>query len=327
MTSPPRPILIDCDPGHDDAFAIWLAAANLDLVGVTTVHGNQSLSKVTNNALKVLGLAGLDEVPVHAGASAPLIGIARHAPGLHGDSGLDGARIPEPARSPGRVHAVDFIIEMSRQVEGLTLVATGPLTNVALALTRDPTLAHRLREISLMGGSTNVGNTTPVAEFNVWADPEAAKIVFDSSVPTRMVGLNLTRQAHAGQEESSGFRRIASPLATAAADLIDFLSQQVGRVFGLPGASLHDPCAVAWLIDSALIRGEMLHVDVELRGSLTRGMTICDQRHVGGGEVGEDETVVSSEEQNVLVGIDLDHKAFFELLHESVRRLSTREIQ
>src|SRR5215212_3235869 len=207
-------ILIDCDPGHDDAVALLFAARHLDLVAVTTVHGNNSLANTTRNALAVMELAGID-VPVAAGCSEPLVQPSMHIGHIHGKTGLDGADIPAPTRRPIDSHAVDLIIELASRHRGELVVALiGPQTNFAVALKREPRLKQWVREVTIMGGSTGLGNITPVAEFNVHCDPEAAAIVFDSGIPIRMVGYNVTRRTgfDAGDVERlrAGGRKIAA---------------------------------------------------------------------------------------------------------------------
>ena len=187
-------VILDCDPGHDDAMAILLAAKRLDVLGITTVAGNQSIDKVTTNALKVVELAGLTRIPVAQGAAHPLVRAPRHAPEIHGQTGLDGPDLPVPATKPVNMHAVDFIIVTVMRTDGVTLVPTGPLTNIALALRKEPRIAGRIPEICLMGGSRTHGNVTAAAEFNIYFDPEAAHAVFTSGIPIKMVGLNVTEQ-------------------------------------------------------------------------------------------------------------------------------------
>jgi inosine-uridine nucleoside N-ribohydrolase len=311
-----RKVIIDCDPGHDDALAILLAARHFDVLGVTTVHGNQSLSKVTENALKVLEFSGLTDIPVFSGAERPIVQRAQHAPEVHGESGLDGPPLPRPKLSAKAEHAVDFIVRTVMSEDEVALAATGPLTNVALALHREPRLGERLREISLMGGSLTFGNSTPAAEFNIWCDPEAAHIVFASGVPTKMVGLNLTRHAEAGPGETERIRNLGNRTGQIVAELLEFYGGQVRKLFGLAGASLHDPCAVAWLIDPTLIEARMLHVAVELQGENTRGMTVCDYRHLksAGAEIGGVEGIRRGSAPNAEVGLRLDVERFFNLL-------------
>ncbi len=209
-------ILIDCDPGYDDAVAILMAARHLDLIGITTCHGNSSVENVTRNALSVLALAGLD-IPVAAGCAAPLLG-PRPA---HGGTGLDGADLPPPARAAIATHAIDFLIEQARAHQGeLVLAVIGPATNAAVALAREPRLASWLREISVMGGSAGGGNATAVAEFNVWADPEAASVLFGCGAPIRMVGYDVTSRTGAGTAEIARLRE-GGRVARTIADLLD----------------------------------------------------------------------------------------------------------
>lgn len=188
-------VTIDCDPGHDDAIAILLAAKHLDLLGITTVAGNQTLQKVSINALKILELGEITHIPVFMGHERPFIQPMCHAPQAHGESGLDGFVFPEPSIRVQSGHAVDFIIDTAMSKNGVILVATGPLTNIAAAILLEPRLVGHLQGICLMGGSVTAGNWTAAAEYNIWADPESADIVLRSSIPKRMVGLNLTRQA------------------------------------------------------------------------------------------------------------------------------------
>lgn len=315
-----RKVILDCDPGHDDALAILLAARHFDVLGITTVHGNQSLDKVTRNALKVLEFGGLTHIPVIPGCDRPLLQAPRHAPEVHGETGLDGPDLPEPTTPVLPGHAVDFIVDTVMANEDVTLIATGPLTNVATALHREPRLAGRLHQISLMGGSLTYGNSTPAAEFNIWCDPEAAHIVFTSGVPIKMVGLNLTRQAEAGPEEIARIRGLGNRTGQIVADLLEFFSERLRRLFGLRGGSLHDPCAVAWLIDPTIIEGRMLHVAVELHGEHTRGMTVCDYRHLRGAgtEVHGEEGVHQGRPPNAEVGLHLDVPRFFDLLTDTL---------
>ncbi|MGQ0572358.1 MAG: nucleoside hydrolase [Armatimonadota bacterium] len=315
-----RRMILDCDPGHDDAFAILLAARHLHVLGITTVSGNQSLDKVTANALKVVEFAALTRIPVARGSDRPLISQPQHAPEIHGETGLDGPQLPAPTTPLHPKHAVDFIIDTVMSTDGVTLVPTGPLTNVATALRREPRLASRLVEISLMGGSLTFGNTTPAAEFNIWCDPEAAHIVFTSGVPIKMCGLNLTRQAEAGEAETERIRRLGNRTGRIVAELLDFFRGTLRRMFGLSGGSLHDPCAVAWLIDPSLIQSRPMHVAIELNGQLTRGMTVCDYRHLRGA-VSEEmpgQSVHRGAPPNAEVGLHIDKQRFFDLLTDTL---------
>lgn len=274
----PLSVILDCDPGHDDAVAILLAARHLEVLGITTVAGNQSLEKVTRNALKVVELAGLTHIPVARGSARPLHRPPLHAPQIHGESGLDGPELPEPTMPLHPLPAVDFIIETAGQHRGLWLVPTGPLTNVARALRAEPRLGEWLAGISLMGGSAGPGNVTPTAEFNIYVDPEAAEIVFTSGLPLKMLGLNLTHQARVTPEIAARLKELGNRTGRLVGELFDFFMGAYERVYGIRAAYLHDPTAVAALIDPSLIRFESMHVVVETQGRHTTGATVCDQR-------------------------------------------------
>lgn len=309
-------VLLDVDTGHDDAFAILLAARRLRVVGITTVCGNAPLERTTENTLKVLEAAGLTDIPVAAGMARPLVNAPLHGPEIHGPSGLDGYDFPPPRLRPDRRHAVTFLIEEIRRHPGCWLIPTGPLTNVAVALREAPDLKHVLAGISLMGGSTAGGNVTPAAEYNIYADPEAAAVVFESGVPLWMAGLNLTRQALTTDEEVRRLRALGTHLGRVAADLLEFYNGTARRVFGRPGGYMHDPCAVAWLIDPAVVTFHPAHVAVELHGTLTRGMTVCDLRHHGGtpDRIQAQEGVRAGQPPNAQVGMHLDRPRFLALL-------------
>jgi len=250
------PVLLDCDPGHDDAIAIMLAAADpaIDLLGITTVAGNQTLPMTTLNARRVCTAAGITSVPIAAGRAQPLHGRLQVAADIHGETGLDGPAFGEPAVQAETVDAIEFmrrvIMEPGRQV---TLIATGPLTNVAALLLAHPEAAGRLREIVVMGGSTERGNVTPYAEFNVYADPEAAGIVFGSGLPVTMCGLNVTHQALATADVLDRIAALGTPLARICVDLLTFFADSYRRVFGFGAPPLHDPVAVARVIDPATL--------------------------------------------------------------------------
>jgi len=310
----PHPIILDVDPGHDDALAILLAVRHLDVLGITTVAGNQTLEKVTVNALKVLELAGLTHIPVAKGMVRPLISELLHSPVIHGETGLEGADLPAPTTPLEPRHATEFIVETVRAHPGITLVPTGPLSNVGMALRRAPDIAGHIREISLMGGSTDGGNVTAAAEFNIYCDPEAAHIVFTSGIPIKMSGLNITRQAPATAERRERIRNLGNRTGKVAAAWLDFYGAQVKKTLNVDGPSLHDAVAVAWLIDPTLIKSKKMHVAVELKGNLTRGMTVCDHRWPGYGGTG----VRRRLPPNVEVGQELDVERFFALLYDTL---------
>ena len=313
-----RPVILDCDPGHDDAMAILLAARHFDLLGVTTVSGNVDVERTTLNARRVVDLAGL-HVPVARGCAAPLVELPRHVPEIHGSSGLDGYKFPPPVTPIDPRHGVEFLIETVRARTGVTVIATGPLTNLAVALRRAPEIGARIREISVMGGSVTLGNSTPAAEFNIRFDPEAADIVFRSGVPLWMCGLNLTRQAGLDRGTIDRLERLGTRTARAMAGVLRVYLKNLRARAGQASASLHDPCAVAILLEEPVISWAPMHVAVELRGEHTRGMTVCDARHIrafnpaaaeGGGPLGQP--------PNANVAIGLDHARFLDLIEDAL---------
>jgi inosine-uridine nucleoside N-ribohydrolase len=304
------PVILDCDPGHDDAIAMVVAARHTNLLGITTVAGNAPLESTTYNALVVRDLLGID-TPVHAGASRPLIAPPRHAGYVHGESGLDGAELPPPSGEAASRDAVGFIIDTVRSHDGVWLVPTGPLTNIALALRSAPDLASRLAGISFMGGGL-YGNRTATAEFNIWADPEAAAIVLDYGGPLVMAGLDATHQFQATPERIDQLRGVPGRLAATLADLMHFFSgAYVKRHENMRGAAVHDPLAVMALTHPSLFTRSFSHVVVETAGEHTRGMTVVDQR-----------ALIDRPEPNCdrLVGVDAD--AAWAVVIEAVEHFS-----
>ncbi len=271
--------IIDCDPGHDDAVALLFAAKSLSLHGITTVFGNSNVTNTTRNALALLNTAGL-KIPVARGARQPLKGSIRSAEHIHGKSGLDGADLKDGKIKPEKKEAHDFLIEAADDVQDLVIIAIGPLTNVAMAIEKEPKIMSYIKEISIMGGSTSFGNVSATAEFNIFADPEAAQIVFSSGIPLRMAGLNVTStfgisaQQVATLSKSSGFLPRQIGLA-----LNYYLTQQ-SKIYNRSYAPLHDICAVIPYTHKELIQYHFMHVDVECEGQLTRGQTVCDQRNL-----------------------------------------------
>jgi purine nucleosidase len=271
-------VIIDCDPGHDDAIAILLAAANpkLDIRAITTVSGNAEVEKTTLNALKVCEIARLQDIPVAKGADRPLFRKRETASEIHGESGMDGPLLPSPTRSIVKEHAVDVIIREVMESEGdITLVPTGPLTNIAMAMIREPKIIPKIKEIVLMGGGT-FGNWTPAAEFNIFADAEAAKIVYESTVPITMLGLDLTHQAIATTEIVERFSAIKNPVADFVVELLKYFMKTYKKVFGFNGAPIHDACAVAYCIDPSIFTTKKVRVDIETKGEYSYGMTVID---------------------------------------------------
>jgi len=299
------PILLDCDPGHDDAIALLLALGSneLELRGVTTVAGNQTLEKTTANAIRVLELAGRGEIPVAAGADRPLVRDPRVAADVHGETGLDGPDLPPPQADPSPAHAVDFLAE---RVEGTTLVATGPLTNVALLLARHP--EAKPDRIVLMGGAIAEGNVTPAAEFNIWADPEAAQRVFTSGIDVTMVGLDVTHKALVSSAEAEKLRA-AGRIGQVVAELLDFYGGFHRATYGWDGSPIHDAVAVAHVVDPTLLELEHVNVRIDCESDLCRGRTVADiWRRTG-------------LEPNAQVAVGIDSERFVDLLQERLARL------
>ncbi|MET0510500.1 MAG: nucleoside hydrolase [Thermoleophilaceae bacterium] len=306
------PAILDCDPGHDDMVAIMLGAADprIDLLAITTVAGNGTLERTTHNARAVCTLAGIRNVPIAAGAPGPLAGTLRTAAHVHGESGLGGAELPKPDVEVTGEHAVDLISRVLRESAApVTLVATGPLTNVALLLRAHPDVAPRIREIVFMGGSTDVGNVEPLGEFNIVVDPEAADEVLSSGLPVTMCGLNVTHQALATDAVLNRLRALDTPLADTVVLLLEFFADRYRDIWGLPAPPVHDPVAVARVIDRGLVRCEDAHVAVELHGTHTRGATVCDRFGVRG------------RSPNAKVAIDLDAPGFWDLVVAAVDSL------
>jgi inosine-uridine nucleoside N-ribohydrolase len=308
----PTPIILDCDPGHDDAIALLLALASpeLELLGVTTTYGNQTLEKTTANALRVLELVGRVDVPVAAGAAEPLerpVVVAAH---VHGESGLDGPTLPQPSTEPESTDAVDWIADAVRSAPSpVTLVSTGPLTNVARYLTEHGT--GRIERIVLMGGSIAEGNMTPAAEFNIWADPEAAQIVFDAELDVTMIGLDVTHKAVTGPEVQRRLRQTGS-IGVFVAELVDFFTVYHRQTYGWNGAPIHDAVAIAHVLRPGLVETKLRNVQVELESELCRGRTVVDL------------WLRTDRPANAHVGVDLDTDAFFDLLVERIAQLPAR---
>ena len=304
----PTPVVIDCDPGHDDAIALLLALASpeLELLGVTTVAGNQSLEKTTANAIRVLELVGRGDVPVAAGAARPLLRELVVADWVHGESGMDGPTLAAPEATPVALHAVDFLARaVDASPRPITLIATGPLTNVALFLARYPELAGRLERVVSMGGAIAEGNVTPAAEFNVWADPEAGARIFASGLDVTMIGLDVTHRALMLPTHAERLRVAGKP-GTFVAELFDFFHRFHEATYGFPGSPIHDAVAVAHVVDPSLVTTRDRHVAVECVSDLCRGRTVVDLwRRTGNAP-------------NVHVGVEIDAERFLSLLVERV---------
>ncbi|UQA97165.1 uridine-preferring nucleoside hydrolase UriH [Streptomyces halobius] len=308
-----RKIILDCDPGHDDAIAMLLAHGNpgIELVAVTTVVGNQTLEKVTRNALSVARIAGITGVPFAAGCPRPLVRDIVIAPDIHGETGLDGPELPEPAIEPDRRHAVDLIIDtvMSHEPGEITIVPTAGLTNIALAVRKEPRIAERVREVVLMGGGYHQGNWSAVAEFNIKIDPEAAHIVFNEKWPLTMVGLDLTHQALATPEVEAKIAAVGTRPATFVLELLDFFREAYRENQGFEFPPVHDPCAVAYVIDPDVMTVRKAPVDIELTGGLTLGMTVADFR------------APAPADCTTQVAVALDHERFWNLVVDALERI------
>lgn len=311
-----KKIILDCDPGHDDAVALLLAHGNpeIELLAVTTVVGNQTLPKVTRNALAVAAVAGITGVPFAAGCSRPLIRQIQVAPDIHGESGLDGPLLPEPEIELDARHAVDLIIEtvLAHEPGTVTLVPTGGLTNIAMAARKAPEIIGRVKEVVLMGGGYHVGNFSAVAEFNIAIDPEAAHIVFNAGWPVVMVGLDLTHQALATAEVAAQIAAVGTAPARFVGELLEFFGQAYKDVQGFEAPPVHDPCAVAYVIDPNIVKTRRTPVDIELAGGLTRGMTVADFR------------TPAPEDCRTSVAVELDHSRFWALVVDALERIGER---
>ena len=314
----PRKIILDCDPGHDDAVAILLAHGSpaIELLAVTTVVGNQTLEKVTKNALSVGTIAGITGVPFAAGCARPLVRTIENAPDIHGESGMDGPAQPEPAIELDPRHAVDLIIEtiMAHEPGTITLVPTGGLTNIALAARKEPRIVERVKEVVLMGGGYHVGNWSAVAEFNIIIDPEAAHIVFNEKWPLVMIGLDLTHQALATDDVVARIEAVGTGPAKFVRELMDFFKAAYKDAQGFDSPPVHDPCAVAYVIDPSIVSTRRVPVNIELTGTLTLGMTVADFR------------APAPDDCHTSVAVDLDHQRFWDLVTDALERIGEVEL-
>ncbi len=310
-----RKIIIDTDPGQDDAVAILLALASpeeIDVLGLTCVAGNVPLELTAKNARIICELAGRSDLPVFAGCDRPLGRDLVTAEHVHGKTGLDGPDLPDPVMPLQEKHAVDFIVDTLRAqpVGTVTLCPLGPLTNIATALQRAPDIAVNIREIVLMGGAYfEVGNITPAAEFNIYVDPQAAEIVFKCGAPIVVMPLDVTHKALVTAARNDAFRALGTPAGIAVAQMTDFFERFDKAKYGSAGAPLHDPCVTAYLIRPDLFSGRHVNVEIETTSELTMGMTVADWWGVTG------------RDPNALFVGDLDAAGFFELLTDRLSRL------
>ncbi|MDP3894781.1 nucleoside hydrolase [Nocardioides sp.] len=307
------PIVVDCDPGHDDAVAILLALGSpeVELLGVTTTFGNCAVADATRNAQRVLALAGRSDVPVAVGAAGPIAGDADLGNYVHGTSGLDGPPLPEPQRPPIDEAAVEFLTRtLTSSPEAVTLVAIGPMTNIGLLLRDHPEVRNKVAEIIFMGGSTERGNHTPTAEFNTHADPEALDIVLRSGLPVRMVGLNLTHQALATPGVVERMSAMGHVVGRTCAEWMGFFGGSYNRIWEFEAPPVHDPCTIAAIIDPSVIEWREAFVVTELDGTWTRGTTVVDlfRRY-------------PDQAANVSVAMTLDVERYWDLVLNSLDRL------
>ena len=304
-------IILDCDPGHDDALAMTMAIASpkIELAAVTTSAGNQTPEKTLNNAMRMLTLMHREDIPVAGGNRTPLVNKLATAGNFHGKTGLDGAELPDPDFKPQNMTAIELMAKTIRESdEKVTLVVTGPMTNAALFLRVYPELADRIEQIVFMGGAMGLGNWTPSVEFNIYVDPEAAKIVMNAGIPLVMAPLNVTHQAQILKDEIESIDDIKNPVAHAFRGLLDFFEiYHENPKWGFKGAPLHDPCTIAWLIDPTLFEGEQMNVDVETQGELVKGETVCDYYELTG------------KPKNTNVLLKVDRERFIKLIMDSLK--------
>ena len=305
------PIILDCDPGHDDAIAMVLALASpeLDVKAITASAGNQTPDKTLRNVLRMLTLLGRQDIPVAGGARKPLMRELIIAENVHGESGLDGPALPEPDFTPQACTAVELMAKTLRESpQPVTIVATGPQTNVALLLNGHPELHDKIARIVMMGGAMVLGNWQPAAEFNIYVDPEAAEIVFQSGIPVVMAGLDVTHRAQIHDMDIERFRQVGNPVATIVAELLDFFMEyHKDAKWGFTGAPLHDPCTIAWLLKPELFTCVERWVGVETQGKYTQGMTVVDYYYLTGNK------------PNASVMVDVDRQGFVDLLADRLK--------
>ncbi len=312
--SKPRKIIIDTDPGQDDAVAILLALGSpeLDIVGITAVAGNVPLTLTEKNARKICELAGRPDVKVFAGAVRPLTRSLVTAEDVHGKTGLNGPALPEPTMPLQEQHGVDFIVEtlLAEPAGDVTLCPLGPLTNIALALIREPAIATRIKEIVLMGGGFfEGGNVTAAAEFNIYVDPQAADVVFNSGIPIVMMPLDVTHKALTSAARIAAFRALGTRVGQATAEMLEFFERFDEEKYGTDGGPLHDPCVIAYLLRPELFEGRFCNVSIETASELTMGMTVIDWWRVG------------KRAANATVMREIDADGFFALLAERLANL------
>lgn len=314
------PLIIDCDPGVDDAIALLLALASpshLSLLGITTVAGNVPLSLTHRNARKICALAGKPQTSVYAGCPRPLLRPLATAAEIHGATGLQGAELIEPAHPAPTQHAVDFLTsQLLKATEPITLAVLGPLTNLAVALIQSPQIAKNIKQLVIMGGAIGQGNITPSAEFNIYVDPHAAHVVFTADIPTVLITLDTTHQVLTTPERLEKIRAIGNPIAIAAAGMLDFYGQADRKNYDLPGGPLHDPCVIAYLLNPSLFTTKPVSIAVETTGEHTLGRTVISDKAAS--------TIQTSNTQtsNIQVVKTVDAAGFYALLTGAIASYS-----
>ena len=308
-------IILDCDPGHDDMMAIMLASISpeIEILGITTVAGNQTGDKTFENARRILTLIGRSDIPLARGADKPIVRELITAPQIHGSSGLDGAELPGPDAPFLDCHAIDFIIDTVRASEtGVTLVPTGPLTNIGLALIKSPDIKKNIKEIVLMGGAVYDSNMTPGSEFNIFVDPEAAREVFLSGLPITMVGLDVTNKSLMSFEQTEEMSSWGGRISSVVGPLMKFFAQANYDYFGIKGAPIHDALTVATLVNPAVVECENYFVDIETKGELTRGQTVADVYGVTG------------KAPNCRVAMRVNNDLFMSIMMDAIKALDAK---
>ncbi|TBL82232.1 ribosylpyrimidine nucleosidase [Hafnia alvei] len=304
-----RKIILDCDPGHDDAIAIMLAARHpaIDLLGITIVAGNQTLNKTLVNGLNVCQKLDIN-VPIHAGMPKPIMREQIVADNIHGESGLDGPKFSPLVRKAESKHAIQYIIDTLMNSDGdITLVPVGPLTNIAVAMRMQPAILPKIREIVLMGGAYGTGNFTPSAEFNIYADPEAARVVFTSGVPLVMMGLDLTNQTTCTADVISRMKKVGGPAGELFSDIMSFTLKTQYENYGLAGGPVHDATCIGYLINPDAFKMQDMYVEIDVNNGPCYGRTVCDELGVTG------------KQSNTKVGMTIDTKWFWDLVEACVR--------
>lgn len=304
-----RKIILDCDPGHDDAIAIMLAARHpaIDLLGITIVAGNQTLNKTLVNGLNVCQKLDIN-VPIHAGMPKPIMREQIVADNIHGESGLDGPKFAPLVRKAESKHAIQYIIDTLMNSDGdITLIPVGPLTNIAVAMRMQPAILPKIREIVLMGGAYGTGNFTPSAEFNIYADPEAARVVFTSGVPLVMMGLDLTNQTTCTADVISRMKKVGGPAGELFSDIMSFTLKTQYENYGLAGGPVHDATCIGYLINPDAFKMQDMYVEIDVNNGPCYGRTVCDELGVTG------------KQPNTKVGMTIDTKWFWDLVEACVR--------